>query len=103
MKRTKKRKILSACLCLEGDELWNNTTIIGNNKFIRCHYSHCCGGSFWAWPKLEIEYSIDNEEFNRTFYVGKSVKDEDFDADCVEKWLNETEIYKKLGMELEVI
>lgn len=101
LEENEKRKIVSACLYLEGDEIWNSTIIIANNKFKRHHYGRCYGGSFWASPRLELTYLIDNEEFEKTFYVGKKIDDSEFDGNCVETWIANTEIYKKLGLELE--
>ena len=95
----KKRKILNAELYLCGDEFWNATTIISNGKFMKNKWFICFGGSYWATPMLRIEFLIDNELLNKEFVVCKDV--DDFDGHCVKKWLNETNIYKELGLEVE--
>lgn len=103
LEENSKRKIVSADLYLEVDERFNNVTIIENGKFIKCHHSYCYSGSYWDSPKLRITYLIDNEEFDKDFFVGKWVSESEFDSECVETWIRNTEFYKKLGMELEVI
>lgn len=102
LEENKKRKIVSATLYLQGDEFWNSTTIIENNKFTKKKWIFCYGGSYWAVPMLEIKYLIENEEFIKLFDVSKQVDKGDFDADCVEAWLQNTKIYEKLGLELAV-
>jgi hypothetical protein len=95
-----KHKICEAKLYLYGDESWNTTTIIENNKFLKDKWFICYGGSFWATPMLQVSFVIDDEIFNKEFGVYKNVDDENFDGGCVEEWLSKTNVYKELGLEL---
>lgn len=95
-----KHKICEAKLYLSGDEFWNTTTIIEDNKFLKTECFICYGGSFWATPMLQLSFMIDNEIFNKDFVVYKDVEDKDFDGWCVEEWLSKTNVYEELGLEL---
>lgn len=102
LEQNDKRKIISADLYLSGDEFWNTTTIIEKGKFIRKKWFVCFGGSYWATPMLRIKVLIGSDIFEKTFDVSKEVEDEKFNSNCVEEWLQKTEIYKKLGLDLVV-
>ena len=97
-----KRKIISADLYLSGDEFWNTTTIIEKGKFIRKKWFVCFGGSYWATPMLRIKVLTDDDVFEKTFDVGKKVENDKFNMCCVKEWLQKTEVYKKLGLDLVV-
>ena len=102
LEQNDKRKIISADLYLSGDEFWNTTTIIEEGKFIRKKWFVCFGGSCWATPMLRIKVLTDDDVFEKTFDVGKKVENEKFNGSCVKEWLQKTEIYKKLGLDLVV-
>lgn len=95
-----KNKICAAKLYLFGDEFWNTTTIIEDNKFLKEKWCICYGGSYWATPMLQVSVIIDDEIFNKEFAAYKDVDDEDFDGGCVKEWLSKTNVYKELGLEL---
>lgn len=102
LEQNSKRKIISADLYLSGDEFWNTTTIIEKGKFIREKWLVCFGGSYWATPMLRIRCLIGSDIFEKTFDVGKKVENDKFNSSCVKEWLQKTEIYKKLGLDLVV-
>lgn len=95
-----KHKVYKAELYLSGDEYWNTTTIIEDNKFFKDKWFVCYGGSSWARPMLKIFFVISDEIFNKEFDVYKDVDRQDFNGKCVKEWLSKTNIYKELGLEL---
>ena len=51
---------------------------------------------------LRIKVLTDDDVFEKTFDVGKKVENDKFNMCCVKEWLQKTEIYKKLGLDLVV-